>query len=277
MARLSVSITAALVLAIGACTNTTAPNLVASVDGEPLVYQGFSEYVEANVGRRAEALDSEVLQALFDEFLDEIIARRIAAQEVPAGTPRERAFEVWIDGLPVEDPSQEEVLQRFQSDVEARLLPRRVILRQIVTETFEQAFAVRQEILAGAPFAAVADRLAQHQFAPAGGLQGVLTEQDLPRNVAQEVFALPEATVSSIVEMEFGFAVFQVDQFLQEEQLEFANMHDRLHREMTTERRQQRLSQRVHDYRTAEHVTIYPGNLPFDYQGAYRELANEAN
>ncbi len=265
------------VAVLAACARPAEPDVVAFVEGESVRYQAFSEYVEANVGRRAEALNSDVLEVLFDEFLDEIIARRIAAREVPAGTPRERNFEVWVDGLTVEPPSTDELFRRFRSDAQDLSRPPRVVLRQIVTETFEQAHGARQEILDGAEFGEVADRFSQHEFAPAGGLQGVFSEDDLPQNIAEQVFALPEHTVSLIVEMDFGFALYQVDEILSAEEVEFNGVRETLEQQILSERRQQQLVQRVESHRTRDNVTIYPRNLPFDYRGAYKDLVNEIN
>lgn len=261
----------------GGCAPVSGPDVVAVVDGEALRYQEFSDYVTASVDRNAEALRSEVLEALFDQFLDQAIATKLAEREAPPGTPSERLFEVWVDGLVIEDPMPAEVQARYRRERSRFSLPRRAVLRQIMVPSLERAREVRSELEAGASFAAVADRMAGEEFSPAGGLQGTFAASDLPAEVAEAVFALESGEVSGILEMEGGYALFQVDRFQEAEELSFEAVRESLRREMRAERRQRALEQRVAAHRTPEHVTIYLSNLPFEYDGAYKDLADETN
>lgn len=264
-------------LLVAGCGRPAGPDIVAEISGREVRYQQFSDYVAANVGTRAEALSSSVLAALFDEFLDQTVASTIAAAEVPPGTPADRTFEVWVDGLAVESPSNSELLARYRRDRDRFSLPRRAVLRQIVVDSDSEARAVRQRIVAGAEFASVADELRPDgEYGPAGGLQGAFAAGDLPRKVAGVVFELEPATVSEVIEMEHGYALFEVERFIEAEDKSFSEVRDVLAREVAAERRQRALEDRVAAYRTAENVTIYPANLPFDYGGVYEELVEGA-
>lgn len=267
-----------IAVAASGCDRPAGPDVVAVVDGREVHYQQFSDYVAANVGTRAEGLRSQVLAALFDEFLDQEIANAIAAAEVPPGTPADRIFEVWVDGLAVEPPTPTELRARYGQRRSRYSLPRRAVLRQIVVGTLEEARAVRQELEGGAGFATVADRLrSEGEYAPAGGLQGTFAAADLPRQVAAAVFDLEPQQVSEIVEMEHGYALFEVDRFIEAEEQSFDAVRDNLAREIAAEKRQRALEERVASYRIPENVTIYPANLPFDYGGEYEDLSDDIN
>lgn len=264
-----------LIVAVAAsgCNRPAGPDVVAVIGGREVHYQQFSDYVAANVGTRAEGLRSQVLSSLFDEFLNQEIADTIAAVEVPPGTPSDRIFEVWVDGLAVAPPTPTDLRARYRQKRGRYSLPRRAVLRQIVVGSVEEARAVRQELEAGADFSAVADRLRpEGEYAPAGGLQGAFAAADLPRQVAAAVFDLEPRQVSNIVEMEHGYALFEVDRFIEAEEQSFEEVREELAREIAAEKRQQALEERVASYRIPENVTIYPANLPFDYGGVYEDF-----
>lgn len=278
MGRLTLWFSVALAATLAGCARPAGPDVVASIAGEPIRYQEFSDYVTASVGARAEGLNSRVLAALFDQFLDQAVANRIAAAEVSPGTPSDRTFEVWVDSLPVEPPTTAELQARYRRNRSRYSLPQRVVLRQIVVDSLEEARAVRHEIVDGGDFASIADRLQpEGEYGPAGGLQGTFAAGDLPREVAEHVFALEPSVVGEIVEMEHGYALFMVDRFIEPEEKSFAQMRDTLSRQLAAERRQQALENRVEAFRRPENVTIYPANLPFEYGGAYEDLADDSD
>ena len=265
-----------LLTVFAACGQPQGPDVVALIGDQQLRYQEFSEYIAASVGGRAEGLQSGVLTALFDEFLDQAVALQLASGEVPAGTPADRAFEVWVDAFDVDRPTTAELRARFGRGHAAG--ERRAVLRQILVPAREEAERLRQQIAAGLSFVDAADGVSAAGAAgPAGGLQGSFAADDLPPAVANVVFALEPGVVSEIVALDHGYALFQVDRFTEADANAFEQARSELERAMLAERRQQELDRRVAAFRSPENVTIYPANLPFEYGGVYKDLANEIN
>ncbi len=275
--KLSAAVIVVSAICVSCQETATAPTVIAQLDGAEVRYQTFSDYVAANVGRQADGLGSAVLSTLLDEFLDAELARALATKEAPAGTPKERLFEVWVDRLPVTEPSEAEVRAAYLRHSDALALPERVLLRQLVAQSFAEAEAARRETVSGADFGQIADRFAEHQFVPAGGLQGVLAAEDLPEQVAEIVFDLPVGEVSRIVELDYGFCLFQVDQKLPEQLRTLDETAGSLRLDILSERRQQALSDRIAEARESLNVTIFAENLPFRYRGRYEEYQNASN
>lgn len=245
------------------------PDAIASVGDEGVSYTAFSAYVERETESSAAALESSVLSSLLDQYLTERLLTRMAVEEglVEEGSGHRRALSALLQSAPVEEPLRSEVLARYRAERERFVLPRRVRLRQVLTETRDAAEAAHAELVAGADFGDVARRYSREPSAVYGGDQGELAREDLPDELGDAIFALEPGEVSDVIQADYGFHVFQVTERLPERIIPFEEAEGDLAARLREERVQRWLAELVESARSRYTVRVYEENLPFEYGG----------
>lgn len=265
--------TVAATLALGGCRPEAAPtpDAVAEIAGTEVDYQTFAGYVERQIGERGSALGSDVLSGLFDRFVDERLLAALAAERgvAPAGTAPRRAVERLLEAAGDSEPGEAEVTAWYRAHRDEFLRPERVRLRQALFEDRATAERAREEIAAGAAFAEVARRLSRDPSGAAGGLQGELAREELPPSFAETIFRLVPGEVSPVVEAEYGFHLFQVVRRLPAAEVPLEEARDEIAERLRRETAEARLAELVEEARGRYNVTVFPRNLPFNYQGRY--------
>lgn len=265
-------------LAFLACRESPppAPDLVARIgEAEEVRYAEFEGYLERTVGDPESVLASDVLSQLFDQFLDEKILVRLAADRglVPAGDPAKserRAIDSLLrDGLR-EEPSAQEIARFYEEHRQEFARPERVRLRQILTEDRGTAERALAQITAGADFAEVARKLSRDPSASSGGYQGELSREDLPPAFADVIFGLQPGEVSGIVPADYGFHLFQVVARAPAEVVPAEEARGEIVAKLRQERADRLLASLVTEGRNRYNVTVYTRNLPFNYAGSYK-------
>jgi hypothetical protein len=285
-------------LQLAACraSEPPAPDVVARIDGEALRYSRFETYLEQAVGDPDTVLASDVLTALFDQFLDEELLVRLARAEGfaprpdpprPAQTPARTEAGPAAPPLPPAPPAA------VRSAIEALLAartpaptageiaayyaahrgqfsrPERVLLRQILVEDRATAEEAVRQLAAGADFQQVARSLSRDAGGGFGGLQGELARRDLPPDFAEVIFGLREGEVSRLVPADYGFHLFQVVRRLPAAVAPLAEVRDEVRDRLRRQQADRRLAALVAEARTRYHVEVYPRNVPFNYEGSY--------
>jgi parvulin-like peptidyl-prolyl isomerase len=253
-----------------------APDVVARIgDVQEVHYAEFESYLERTVGDPESVLASDVLSQIFDQFLDEKILVRLAADRglvtEGGGTQRERqAIDALLrDGLR-EEPAAEEIARYYQKHRQDFARPERVRLRQILTEDRATAERALQEVTAGVDFAEVAQKLSRDPSASSGGYQGELSRADLPPAFADVIFSLKPGEVSRIVPADYGFHLFQVVARAPAEVVPFENARGEVVAKLRQEQADHLLASLVAEGRTRYNALVYARNLPFNYAGSYR-------
>lgn len=247
------------------------PEAVAVVDGAEVTYAELSAYVEAETDSPAAALEGPVLSRLLDQHLTERLLVRVAQDRglvAPDAGTRE-ALSALLESAPAGEPVRPEVLARYRDRRDELTLPERVRLRQVLTQTREEAEAARAELAAGADFADVARRYSQDPSAPYGGAQGELAREDLPEEFADVLFGLEPGEVSEVLEADYGFHIFQVTARLPGRVVPFEEAEASLSEGIREERVRRWLDGLVEEARSRYAVRVYEKNLPFDYHGAF--------
>jgi peptidyl-prolyl cis-trans isomerase C len=266
------ALAAALAAALSACgTAGPSPDAVAVVGGAEVTYAELAAYVEAETDSPAATLESPVLSRLLDQHLTERLLVRVARERglvAPHAGTRE-ALSALLESAPADEPVRPEALARYRDRKGELTLPERVRLRQILTETREEAEAARAELAAGADFADVARRFSEDPSAPYGGAQGELAREDLPEEFADVIFGLEPGEVSEVLEADYGFHTFQVTARLPGRVVPFDEAEKVLAEEVREERVRSWLDGLVEEARSRYAVRVYEKNLPFDYHGAY--------
>jgi O6-methylguanine-DNA--protein-cysteine methyltransferase len=266
-----------LLLLAAACQRTPppSPDAVARIGDAEVRYAEFESYVTRTVGD-AGVLGSDVLSELFDQFLDEKLLTRLAVDRKlvrrAAGTaaPR-RAIDALLQRDLQQEPAPAEVARYYQAHQAEFSRPERVRVRQILTEDRGTAEKALHEIARGASFAEVARRLSRDPSAASGGDQGELARGDLPPAFAEVIFSLKPGQVSGLVPAEYGFHIFQVTARQPAEVVPLAEARGEIAAKLRQERADRLLRSLVQQARTRYNVEVYERNLPFGYEGFYKE------
>jgi hypothetical protein len=275
-AALVVEVTLALAAASGCRRRPPppAPDVVAVLGGVDVRYAEFQDYLSHTLGDSDTVMASDVLSQLFDQFLDERLLLRLAADgglAKPGGAPRE-AIEALLRDASDAPAGEAELLSWYDGHRQEMARPERVQLRQILTESRRAAEAARQAVQRGEDFAAVARRLSHDAGAAGGGYQGELARSDLPPAFVDVIFGLRPGEVSRVIPAAYGFHLFQVVARLPAEVMPFAEARGEIAARLRRERADGKLAALVRQARARYNAKVYERNLPFDYEGSYGEI-----
>ncbi len=250
------------------------PDAVASIGDAEVRYAEFERYVARTVGDPGGVLGSDVLSELFDQFLDERLLERLAADRGLLRSSAEpgqgrQAIDALLEKDLRQQPGDAEIARYYQEHRRDFARPERVRLRQILTASRKAAEEARSQIVAGTPFEEVARRLSRGPRADGGGVQGELARSDLPPTFADLIFSLKPGEVSPVVPAEYGFHLFQVIEREPAEVVPLAAARGEILGRLRQQRADQLLRSLVQDARSHYDVKVYERNLPFAYQGSY--------
>jgi hypothetical protein len=246
--------------------------VAARIGQEDVRYSEFEDYVERTAGDSDSVLASDVLSQLFDQFLDEKLLVRMAADRklLPQGKggPRDAIDALLAKGLK-EGPVESEIARYYAAHQQDFVRPERVRLRQILTDDRATAESALQQIAAGADFIELARRVSRDPNAQAGGYQGELAREDLPPAFADVIFSLQPGEVSRVVPAEYGFHVFQVIDRPPAGVVPLADAREEIAERLRQEQADRLLAELVREGRSQYNVVVHVRNLPFNYQGSY--------
>jgi len=246
--------------------------VAARIGDDNVRYSEFEEYVARTAGDSEGVLASDVLSELFDQFLDEKVLVRLAADQgvLPAGKggPRDAIDALLQKGLDPEPP-EEEIVRYYEEHRPDFVRPERVRLRQILTEDRATAESALQQLAAGADFVELARRLSREPSAATGGYQGELSRADLPPAFADVIFSLQPGEVSRVVPAEYGFHIFQVIDRPAAGVVPLEDAREEIAERLRQQRADRLLADLVREGRSQYNVEVHARNLPFNYQGSY--------
>ena len=247
-----------------------APDIVAAIDRSEIPFAEFEVYLTRNSADPDAALGSDVLSALFDEFLNEELVRRLAVDEgvVDPGTGSREAASA-LFGRQSATVSEAQIAAYYAEHREDFELPERVRLSQILVEERARAEEALQAVSAGTPFAEAARLFSQDPAAQRGGDQGVLSREDLPPAFAETIFGLDAGEVSGLVEAEYGFHIFHVVERRPHEVLALDEAEREIRYRLERRSAETLLEELVAQAGERYNTRVFGRNLPFNYQGRY--------
>ena len=267
----------AALLLLTACQRSApppAPDAVARIGETEVRYSELESYIARTVGDTGSVLGSGVLSELFDQFLDEKLLERLAVERGlvrgAAAKPRQAIDALLAEGLR-QEPGSGEVAAYYRSHAGEFARPERVKVRQILTDDQATAEKALKAVAAGEPFEEVARRLSRDPSAASGGYQGELSRADLPPAFADVIFSLQPGEVSRLVPADYGVHIFQVMDRQPAAVVPLEQARDEILGRLRRERADRLLRSLVQDARSRYNVAIYERNLPFGYEGSYKE------
>ncbi|HJX27790.1 MAG TPA: peptidylprolyl isomerase [Thermoanaerobaculia bacterium] len=272
-----------LLLLATACPRSepAAPDVVARIAGEEIRYAQVERYVARTAGEGESVLASDVLSQLFDQYLDEELLWRLAADrgliqrgpEASAASRRRAIDALLADRSDEREPDEREVAAYYAAHRGEFTRPERVRLRQILTEDRAIAERAVRELAGGADFAGLARTLSSDPSAASGGYQGELSRADLPPAFADVIFSLRPGEVSRLIPADYGFHIFQVVARSPAGVIPLAEARPEIEERLRQERADRLLAELVEEARRRYNVEVHARNLPFEYRGSYERDA----
>jgi hypothetical protein len=252
------------------CDRSVAPaDRVAEVNGEPIPYAAFEEFLARNSVSGLGVLGSDVLSSLLDQFLDERLLCRLAADRLGEVDVRDaRSAAEALLGETVVQPDMGTVTAYYRRNRASFDLPERVYLRQLLFTERSVAERIRQRWASGAQYADILDEVAAVETAHAGE-EGVFARTELPPAFADLLFGLADGTVSEVLPADYGLHVFQVVRHHPAGIAPIAEVADEINDVLIDQRRQEALAQLVAEARERYNVRVFERNVPFNYQGEF--------
>jgi len=243
--------------------------VVAHLGDRSVPYAEFEAHLAANAITDAPSLESAVLSGLFDQFVDELLLKRLAEEEkVAGGGTRAGVAQLVASAVGVFESREVEAYYRDHPDRFRE--PERVRVCQILVEDRATAELAARELRSGAAFEEVARELSQGPRAQMGGDQGVLSREDLPPEIADQIFELASNQVSEIISADYGFHIFKISERFAASTTPLAQAKAEIIEELQEQKRAAAVAALLDRAAKRYNVKVYVRNLPFRYQGNYQ-------
>jgi hypothetical protein len=220
--------------------------IILKLEGETVRRSDFGRYLAAVEARGLGPIDPLARRGLLDAFLEQralaIEARRRGLLATGAGEEEEQraVLRLLAEAVPPPAVSDAEIAAYHAAHAAELAVKEAVSLRQILVGTLNEARDLKRR-LARDPkaFDTLARTLSKGPEAAAGGYMGTFERGELPTELEDAAFALPEGGTSNPVETSLGYHVLRVEsrRAAREPSLEEARerIRDRLAREKRAE------------------------------------------
>lgn len=208
-----------------------APEVLAEYDASTVVARvGEREITLGDLISARQALPAQLQalppEALFEGLIDQLVnevlfasaAETAGLDERPdvalrvEATRREILAESYMIDVLEPQLSDEALRARYDEEIARIPAEQEVRARHILVETQEEAAAIREELLAGADFAALAAEKSTGPSGPSGGDLGFFTKDRMVAPFAEAAFALEAGEISEPVQTQFGWHIIKVEE-----------------------------------------------------------------
>jgi parvulin-like peptidyl-prolyl isomerase len=172
-------------------------------EGERIGVTGSGAEVEEEVRRyRADFPPGGLEKALLQEGID--------AEEWREGLRRSLLYRKSVEAIagPLAEVTEEEVQRVYRETFGKATRPERIQVRQLLFDSPEKAAQAREMMVQGASPDEALKRFSTGENAPLDVDLGLLTRQELPEEVAAELFGLPAGGVSSVIRRDKTVSLF---------------------------------------------------------------------
>lgn len=283
---------------------TPEPGAVATIGGEAIPYKSFEKYLADNSMEDAGEEDQEdvIKSRLLDQFLEEQLLLRagqklkltvseaeidaylqqigVTEGEADAGTDGKEAFRDRVrQGLLVQKVKNEAVLSKVQvapgeiedavkKQPEMARSSRMVVLRQILVDDKNVADRLRASLTADpARFEALAR---ESSVAPDKGQARTYSEEELPVELREPLFALQPGQVSPVIENAQRFLIFQLVRKEEPRPADPQEVRRRVQLDLFQKKGDQALERFIADLKKETEIRVNRAAMPFNYVGEYK-------
>jgi hypothetical protein len=274
----------------------TPPDVIVRVGERMLTLADYKRYLERNTGTELAQMQPEVASALLDQYVEEIVVSEYAAKhgvEVPAeaiatavrndagATVIEKRDQMRRERLVVKisadipDPSETEIRDYYQQHQSEFRSGEEVRVRQILVHDESLANQIVDKLKRGVPFE---DLSAEHSVAAnakRGGEIGFVSRGELPKMFEEEIFALAEGTISTVIRTDNSFHIFKVEERRAPGQLDLAAATPAIRARLREEAIRAHMAQLVARARRETNLAVLTKRLPFRYSGSLPQVENE--
>jgi len=260
----------------------------------------FDQYVRAAIDSGVKGLDGSTLGPLFDEFIDQKLLLQAAQEQgitissadktdylarLEEGTlsAEEKASLLASDSGPLIDQlkaekyargivrnltvEESEVRDYYERNQKEFVLPERVAVSQVLLRTEQEAVEAWEKLRSASEdgFRELARSESVGPEAAAGGEMGVFQRGQLPPEMDEAVFLLPEGEVSPVIESSYGFHIFRVDKKFPAETKSLEDAAASIKIKLLDLKSQAAVARHLQELEGRFDWAIFPENLPFLY------------
>jgi parvulin-like peptidyl-prolyl isomerase len=207
-----------LLLLFAACQAKTASDpVILRLKDQEVRRSDFDSYLRDMEKQMGGAIAPDVRTALLTAFLERrlLVLEARAQGLVQAAASPEQEQEAVRQLLKRQAQAQvddSEVAEYFAAHRAEYSVPERIVLRQILVATSNEARDVRRRLLKDPKkFETMAQTLSRGPEAPNGGLMGEFSRGQLPSELEAAAFALEAGQTSDVVESSLGFHVLRME------------------------------------------------------------------
>jgi len=289
-------------LGLASCVSHKVPRserIVVEIAGDAITVGEFDRFVESSAHEEEPFLAADVMEALFEQFIEEklllraaddaglsadpkSLARRleviekaqiakssVSSQEAMAAVLErqlriEKLVEVELfDGLEVTDA---EVEAHFEANRALFERPETVLISQILVEDEPQANEILQQLKANpALFEKLAEEHSKGPESSRSGLLGTFGRGELPPSFEMAVFALREGRISGVVATEFGYHIFKLHEKTESELLSLQDARDTIRVRLLRDKSEAELSRYIEELKQTYPVRVHREHLSFAF------------
>ena len=271
------------VLAIGGVLGCGADgDSVARVGSRQLEIVLFQDYVSEVTGEGWQGVGADVSSRLLDQYLDRLVvletARRrdvSAVSEPLALGPTEMQW--LLDELCGPPPASDEA--EVADEVARRLeveRPTQAHVRQLLVNSYEEALAARQRLIAGEDFVDVSREVSRAPNAADGGELGFFDQGSLTPEIDEVIFSLEAGSFSDPVQGPSGFHVFQVLEVVPPGPPDRRIVEVAVRTEFAQRQARELFRECILGLAAETGVEVHEGHLWFSYSGRYAEGHGDA-
>lgn len=291
-----------LALGLAGCVSREVPRserIVVEIAGDAVTVGEFDSFVASSVHQDEPFLAADVMEALFEQFIEEklllraaddagvhadpkSVARRLevidkaqmakarSTSETPMASVLERQLRIeklmeieLFDGLDVSDA---EVEAHFETHRALFERPETVSISQILVEDESQADAILVELETSPDrFTALVEEHSVGPEASRGGLLGTFARGELPPSFEDAVFELRQGRISDVVATDFGFHVFKLHEKTAAELLTLEDVRDTIRVELLRGKSESELARYIEELKQTYPVTVHREHLSFAF------------
>ena len=162
--------------------------------------------------------------------------------------------------------AEDEVARYYEEHREFYKRPEAVDISQILVDSESEATRIMEEIKKRpASFEELAQQHSTGPEASRNGHLGTYRKGELPPAFEKEVFSLPKGGLSDVVETDFGFHIFRVNEIRRSRELKLEEVADAIRVELLREKGDEAMALYIEELRRHYPVKVFGDRLDFPY------------